>query len=179
MTTLITPAAPLTPSPAAVDWHMGALMTWHVTAADSAGALSLGEVLVRQGGEPPLHVHAHEDETWFVLDGAVLFQRGAERLLASAGDAVLMPRGIAHGFAVLTPTARLLHAYTPGGLDEAFRAVSTPAEWPGLPEAPGVPDAAVLERMAAVFGAHGVTFVGPPLPVVIAAEDGGGHPPRQ
>jgi mannose-6-phosphate isomerase-like protein (cupin superfamily) len=150
---------------------MGSLMIWHVTSAESAGGLSLGEVVVRAGGEPPMHVHAREDEVWFVLEGSVLFQRGHERLLAGPGTAVMLPRGIPHGFAVRSEQARILHAYTPAGLEEAFRALSTPAPAPQLPPAPLLPpDDAELARAVEVYGAHGVTFVGPPLAALLAAE---------
>lgn len=159
---------PVRPVPAAVDWHMGALMTWHITAAETGGLLSLGEVVVRQGGEPPLHVHAREDEAWFILEGEILFQRGHERILAGAGDAVVLPRGIPHGFAVQSAIARILHTYTPGGLEHAFRAVSLPAPERVLPPVPAAPPGAeTRQRLERVFGDAGVTFVGPPLPVLL------------
>lgn len=157
--------------PARVDWHLGSLMIWHVTSAESGGLLSLGEVVVRPGNEPPMHVHAREDETWFVLEGSVIFQRGHERLRAEAGTALLMPRGIPHGFAVQSPAARMIHMYTPGGLEEAFFAVGTPAPAREMPPAPaGPPDAAMEDRLRKVYGDLGVTFVGPPLSVLLAAE---------
>jgi hypothetical protein len=82
---------------------------------------------------------------------------------------VALPRGIPHGFMVQTPVARILHAYTPAGLEDAFRALSTPALGRSpLPDRP--PDPEVLARMPEVYGAHGVTFVGPPLSVVLAQE---------
>lgn len=178
MTQTLAPAAAMlasiacaTPRPVATDWHMGALMLWHVTAAETGGLLSLGEVVVRRGLEPPMHVHAREDETWFVLDGTVIFQRGQERLRTTAGDVVLLPRGVPHGFAVQTPTAHMVHVYTPGGIEQAFRALSVPAPDSELPPAPlGPPDAATLRRLTEVYGHYGVTFVGPPLAEVLARE---------
>ncbi len=158
-------------SPATIvpEWHMGALLRWHVTAAESGGLITLGEALVRRGLESPMHVHAREDETWFVIDGTVVFQRGHERMRAMAGDSVFLPRGIPHGFAVESPTARLLHLYTPGGLEAAFRALSVAAPMAELPPPPaGPPDANVRRRVEETFGLHGVTFLGPPLPAVLA-----------
>jgi len=61
-------------------------------------------------------VHAREDEAFFVIDGEVLFQRGLERITARAGDAVLLPRGIPHGFAIRSETARMILVFTPAGL---------------------------------------------------------------
>lgn len=155
------------------EWHLGTLMMWHIVGAQSGNLLTLGEVLVRPGCEPPIHVHAREDETWFVLDGDVIFQRGLERIHATAGSAVLLPRGIPHGFAVQGPLARMLHIYTPSGIEHAFAAVSVPAAGPGLPPPPdGPPDEALLNTLAQAYGERGVTFVGPPLPVVLAREAG-------
>jgi Cupin domain len=120
--------------------------------------------VVRPGGEPPLHVHAREDETFYVLDGEITFQRGNERIDAGPGDAVFMPRGVQHGFAVRTDTASLLQAFTPGGLEAAFRSLSEPAQADELPPAPGAPPPAeTVEAMTARFAAHGVDFTGPPL----------------
>lgn len=165
------PAMPRYPVPAAVDWHLGSLMIWHLLGDESGGLISLGEVVVRAGGEPPLHIHAREDEAWFVLEGEILFQRGHERITAPPGAAVLLPRGIPHGFAVTSGVARILHMYTPAGIERAFREVSTPAPRRELPPAAAaLPDAEAQRVIADAFESRGVTFVGPPLPVILAAE---------
>ncbi|HEX8027549.1 MAG TPA: cupin domain-containing protein [Vicinamibacterales bacterium] len=146
-------------------------MTWHVTGSESGGQLTMVETVVRAGGEPPLHVHAREDEAFYVIEGQVLFQRGLERITAGPGQAVLLPRGIPHGFAVRSTTARMLLVFTPAGLEEAFRSVSVPAETHDLPPlASGPPDPAALTASEHAFGDRGVTFVGPPLPVLLANE---------
>lgn len=158
------PATNAPVAPTAIDWHLGSLMVWHLETGQTDGVLSLGEVVVRQGGEPPLHIHAREDETWYVLEGTVLFQRGQERLTLGVGDAIFLPRGLAHGFAIVTQTARMLHVYTPGGLEGAHRAVSVAAPARELPPAPdGPPTAEQIAEVERVYGEHGVAFVGPPL----------------
>jgi hypothetical protein len=61
-------------------------------------------------------------------------------------------------------TASLLQAFTPGGLEAAFRSLSEPAQADELPPAPGAPPPAeTVEAMTARFAAHGVDFTGPPL----------------
>lgn len=141
--------------------HFNATMTWHVLSEESGGGCSLGEVELRPGCEPPLHVHTQEDETWFVLQGRILFQRGTDRVPCGSGQSIFLPRGVPHGFAVLSEHARILHFYAPGGIEAAFRATSA--------EAP--PDAEMAERIEKQFAFRGVTFVGPPLPAVLAAEN--------
>lgn len=142
--------------------YLNTLMTWHIASAESGGAFSLGEVAMRPGDEPPLHIHAREDETWYILEGTILFQLGVERIVRNPGESILLPRGIPHGFAVQSPQARILHFYTPGGLEQAFRSLSVDAD---APERPVDPSA-----IAAPFEERGVTFVGPPLPVLLESE---------
>ncbi len=141
---------------------LGAVMTWHVLGAENGGAFSFGEALLRPGDEPPLHIHAREDETWYILEGSMLFQLGLQRTLCKAGEAILLPRGLQHGFAVQTPSARILHIYSPGGIEDAFQSLSAPLAGPPV-EAPPA-------EIESVFARRGVTFVGPPLPVLLAAE---------
>lgn len=115
-----------------------------------------------------MHRHTREDELFYVIEGTVLFQRDTERIEAPAGTSVWLPRGIPHGFALRSETARLLHIYTPGGLEEAHRKFSEPAAQPSLPPAPTEPPD--LQEMVAEFERHGVEFVGPPLSVLLAGE---------
>lgn len=142
--------------------YLNTLMTWHVQSADSGGALAVGEVSMRPGDEPPLHIHAREDEVWYVLEGEILFQVGQERIVRRAGESILLPRGLQHGCAVQSASARILHFYTPAGLEEAFRALSVAEGATPPPLAP--------PQVMAAFEERGVTFVGPPLPVLLAQE---------
>lgn len=140
----------------------GNTFTWRL----EADAVAVAEVLARQGGEPALHVHDREDETYVVLDGELTFQRGAERFEAGAGDVVFLPRGLEHGFALRTPTAHLLVVCTPGGLGAPFHALSEPAATARPVTGPPTPEA--INAIEVAFGAYGVTFTGPPLPVLLA-----------
>jgi mannose-6-phosphate isomerase-like protein (cupin superfamily) len=144
----------------------GSSFTWLVTGED----LSLAEALTRPGAEPPVHIHAREDEVYYVLEGELTFQRGHELIEAVPGDAVVLPRGIQHGFAVRSETARVLFACTPGGLEEAFHAIAEPGvrgELPAVPAGPP-PDEAVA-AVNATFAEYGVTFTGPPLATLLAS----------
>lgn len=154
-----------------MEWFAGSLMRWHVASNETDGTFTLGEALMRPGVEPPVHVHAREDETFYVLEGEITFQRGQELIEARAGDAVLMPRGVEHGFAIRSDTARVLIALTPGGLEEAFRSLSEPAAFDGLPPVPeGPPSPEAIEAMTAAFAEHGVEFTGPRLAALLAVE---------
>lgn len=79
----------------------------------------------------PLHRHLADDEAWYVLDGALGFVCGDERLEARAGAAILVPAGVAHTFwnasgaparylIVMTPRIAALIAalHEPGARDD-------------------------------------------------------------
>ena len=148
----------------------GSRFVWHLTSEQNAGQSSLADVLVRPGTEPPLHVHAREDETYLVLEGEMTFQRGLERIAAGPGTAVHLPRGLQHGFAVHSELARVILLVTPGGLERGFAklAVPTELELPPLPTGP--PSDEQAAALIEAFADNGVTFVGPPLPVLLAQE---------
>lgn len=142
----------------------GNTFTWRADNEDVA----IADVLARRGGEPALHVHDREDETYVVLDGALTFQRGEERFDAFTGDVVFLPRGVEHGFALRTPTARLLVVCTPGGLRAPFAALSEPLA-DGVAPVPTPPTPEQINAMEVAFGAYGVRFTGPPLAVLLGA----------
>lgn len=70
----------------------------------------------------PLHIHPHQDEFIYVLEGVMDLQLGDEKLQAHPGDLVRMPRGLPHAYANNQMTAaRALFWVTPGGrLRELF-----------------------------------------------------------
>jgi len=57
------------------------------------------------GGSPgppryiaPLHLHHHDDEAWYVLEGTLRVKMGNDEAEAHAGSAVLVPRGTPHTY---------------------------------------------------------------------------------
>src|SRR5882762_9935951 len=46
----------------------------------------------------PRHVHHHDDEAWYVLEGILRVQSGENEIEARAGSAVLVPRGTPHTY---------------------------------------------------------------------------------
>ncbi len=46
----------------------------------------------------PPHVHHHDDEAWYVLEGTLYVQRGENEVEARAGSGVLVPRGTPHTY---------------------------------------------------------------------------------
>jgi quercetin dioxygenase-like cupin family protein len=66
-------------------WVMGELDTIKATAAQTGGLFGLKESKSAKGSGPPLHVHEHEDEACYVLEGEVTFFVGDDVVTASAG----------------------------------------------------------------------------------------------
>jgi quercetin dioxygenase-like cupin family protein len=67
-------------------------------------------------GGPPVHFHLHQEEWFYVMEGEVLFQVGESRRQLRAGESLLGPRGIAHGFVgVGAKPAHMLIAFSPAG----------------------------------------------------------------
>jgi quercetin dioxygenase-like cupin family protein len=91
----------------------------------------------------PMHTHAHEDESSYVLEGEVGIQIGDEVTVAKPGDMVFKPRGVPHAFwnAGEAP-ARLLEIISPAPFANYF------AELEPLfmrPEGPDFPAIAALQ----------------------------------
>ena len=55
------------------------------------GFCSVVEVVMRRGEEPPLHVHANEDELYYVLEGDLTFYVGHDVFDVSPRDTVVLP----------------------------------------------------------------------------------------
>jgi quercetin dioxygenase-like cupin family protein len=88
--------------------------------------LALFELTTRAGEEPPVHTHATEDETFYVLQGEVAFRCGDERFAAADGGCVFLPRGIPHGYRITSDGAVRLLVITTPAPDDGVR------EWGGF-----------------------------------------------
>ncbi len=80
---------------------------------------NLSIVTIAPGREgPPAHVHAGEDDAFYVLDGELVVVLGDREIVAAAGTFVLVPPGVEHTFANRTTApVRLLNVHAPAGFD--------------------------------------------------------------
>jgi quercetin dioxygenase-like cupin family protein len=69
--------------------------------------------------EPHVHTDAHKSV--YVVAGRYRFRVGDDVTLAAPGDAVFVPRGVAHDFTVGIEGGRALFVFSPGGVDQYFR----------------------------------------------------------
>jgi quercetin dioxygenase-like cupin family protein len=105
----------------------GGIFTWKATAAETGGAFTLIEDVMERGKVTPLHVHANEDETIFVLEGELLVHIEGEEYPVREGGVFVAPRGLPHAFMVVSETARVLGLQTPGTGEAFYRAAGDPA----------------------------------------------------
>ena len=96
----------------------------------------------------PMHVHEHEDEYSYVLEGEVGVQIADEVRYATVGDLVIKPRGIPHAFWNRTDEpARLLEIISPGGFERYFAELA-----PLLPPVAAQPEFAAIGALQARYG---------------------------
>jgi quercetin dioxygenase-like cupin family protein len=134
----------------------------------SDARLDLVRMHAAPGDMPPLHVHADEDEGFYVLEGELsLWVGDAEPVVLAPGEFALAPRGVPHTYRV-TGDATAVVLVTANGFAAFLRAAGVPAARRELPVLDGPPDAGRLARIAAD---HGITLLGPPgtLPSAAAA----------
>ena len=99
----------------------GDLYRFLITGAETGGAYFAMEAIVPPGGGPPRHIHRHEDETFYVVEGECGFLLGEEWITAGVGDLVNVPRGIVHRFQNQgTEAMRMILTFTPAGIEKFF-----------------------------------------------------------
>ena len=64
------------------------------------------------------HVHAEEDDAFYIVEGQMTFLFGSDEALAPPGTFVLVPPGVEHGFRNDGDVpVRMLNIHSPGGFD--------------------------------------------------------------
>ena len=79
----------------------GERITFRATAAQTGGELVAIDLELPAGRRVPgpLHVHPVQEERFEVVEGTMRFRMGRERIVAGAGEVVVVPPGVAHDFA--------------------------------------------------------------------------------
>jgi quercetin dioxygenase-like cupin family protein len=88
-----------------------------IAGEQSGGDWAVVEWRLRAGDEPPIHTHTREDETLYVLEGAITAFVGEQRLDVAAGSYAALPKDVPHGLRVRGDKARLLVTLEPAGLE--------------------------------------------------------------
>jgi mannose-6-phosphate isomerase-like protein (cupin superfamily) len=128
------------PGDGPATWAMGSLFERLASAAETDGAFGVSLVTQPPGVATPLHIHMHEAEAFFILDGTMSYQAGNTLYRLSAGYFIYLPQGVPHAFRVTgTSPVRFLGLAVPAGLMDMYDEVGMPAierRLPGLDEPP-------------------------------------------
>jgi len=128
-------------------------LAFKVSTRDSGGSLFAIEQTNKEKGGPARHLHYEQDEWFYAIEGTFVVEVGGQRTLLKPGDSLLAPRKVPHAWAYTGGTpGRLLITFTPAGKMEAFFREVTKAN-------------AMPPQDPALWRAHGMELVGPPLSV--------------
>jgi quercetin dioxygenase-like cupin family protein len=128
-------------------------LSYKVLTQDTHGDLFAAEHSFRRKGGPPRHLHPHQDEWFYVIEGEFIAEIGDKHFTLHPGDSVLGPRNVPHAFAFVGEgSGKLLLTFTPAGKIEAFFDVVTKTQ-------------AAPPQDKALFAAYDMVLIGPPLAV--------------
>lgn len=128
------------------------IIDFKISAQDSLDMFIVENKFQEKGG-PARHIHPHQDEWFYVVDGEFVFEIDKERFNLRTGDSLFAPRGIPHVWAHIGEgQGRLLIVFTPAGDMEAFFREVTQAN-------------VMPPQNPALWEAHGMQLVGPPLAI--------------
>jgi mannose-6-phosphate isomerase-like protein (cupin superfamily) len=98
----------------------GAELVIRASAETTGGAFSIVEEI--DPLDTRLHVHEHEDEVFYVLEGEHRYRVGDQEFVAGPGEMVFAPRGVPHfQRRVVARTGRQLTLTSPAGFEGFFR----------------------------------------------------------
>ena len=134
-------------------------ITFLITGEQTGGAFFMAEVLVPPGCGVPPHIHRREEETFYIQQGTLTVQVDGETVIASPGDCVCLPRGVAHSFQNIgSVDAKVLLVVTPAGLEKFFEEAFYPVA--DCPDAPPMTEA-FFGRVLAAASKCGLEFLPP------------------
>ncbi len=147
----------LLPGEAELRWFGDTSTFFLATGETTDEAFALVDERAARGEAVPLHRHADDVESFFVLEGEVTFFLGEEAgRAAPAGSFAHVPAGAVHGFRVSSESARYLILTTPRHGD-FYRAISVPSGPAGSP-----PDEPFdFSGLAAIARQYGIEMIGP------------------
>jgi mannose-6-phosphate isomerase-like protein (cupin superfamily) len=121
---------------------------------DTGGAFAIVEHPIEPGRLVLPHVHLHEDEYSYVLEGTIGARVGDREIIAERGSYVIKPRGLMHTFWNPGPApARLLEVIAPAGFETYFVELA---------------DAGDRDRRSELAAKYGVTYSSDWVPDLLA-----------
>lgn len=142
-------------------WFLAGRMETKADGELSEGRFALFDQRLPPLDAPPRHVHRHDDEAWYFLEGDATFLIGDDMLEVHTGDFVFAPKGVEHTFMVGAHGARVLLFTAPASFADFVREMSEPATSASLP---GVQTLSAEDQrsLAVIAERHGIDITGPP-----------------
>ena len=119
-----------------------------VAGEETGGRLAAVELRLPGEQASTRHIHAHEDELIYVLEGSLICDHGGGCVTVAAGNSLFLPRGNEHCVRAGAAGARLLVVITPAGLEGYYRES-------------GAGEVASVEGLIATAARYGVAITGP------------------
>ena len=134
-------------------WLLADLMKPLIGGNDTNGKFAVAVNRIHPGGGPPPHVHANDDEAFFILEGEVTFLLNDKLVIAKPGDFVWAPRGVPHCFKCTSGVpSKFVLIVTPAAFSEFADALGKPAlDFAAVPAVENA-DIAKLMEVAPQFG---------------------------
>jgi quercetin dioxygenase-like cupin family protein len=130
---------------------LGGDAVFKVRGGESDSRMTVFETVVAPSEGPPLHTHANEEETLYVLEGEVRFKLGDEVHIGGPGSFAFVPRGEPHTWQAVgdVPVRMLIH-FSPSGMERFFEEFAES-------------DTAGPDAFASIGSGAGMAVVGPTL----------------
>jgi quercetin dioxygenase-like cupin family protein len=136
----------------------GATTTFAIAGESTGGQLSVIHAVMPPGAGSVPHVHSREEETAYVLKGALRVETQGHVFDLHAGAAKLLPRGIPHRLSNATDQeTQMLLICTPAGFEKLVQESAEFLLARGIDDGrPRQEDAAEFERIASAYGVTAV-----------------------
>jgi mannose-6-phosphate isomerase-like protein (cupin superfamily) len=145
---------------------LGVAMKILLSSAETGGQFSLIEGIMPPGGDGGLHMHAKEDESMYLMEGALDLTIGDRNFALVPGESYFAPRNVPHRVRNTEATpARSLLVTTPCGFDEFIARAGTPLVASSVPPPPeAAPSPEQKELLRALAAKFGITVIAPSEP---------------
>src|SRR5690554_182244 len=108
---------------------LGSRITGKILSEDTRGEYAVIITETPPNGGPPKHIHTHEDELFYVIQGNYEFTYSDTLINAKQGDIVHLPKGKPHSFKNIDTIAGItMNTITPGGFESFFADISSLAD---------------------------------------------------
>ncbi len=138
-------------------WAGGTVWDVVLGADQTGGHIALLDQRGRQGDATPMHLHPHEAEIFYVVDGTIRAFHGGTSVDLGPGAAIYLPAGQEHGMGVVSDRARIVTITTPGSFSAFVQAAGVPVD--GDEPAQWEFD---VSRLMSNAAAHDIQVTGPP-----------------